>query len=143
MLATPSRDSKSKFVNVYDENLKLSKNIKLGNSEGLPFYVPDSVSKIRVAENYFFFLDGKKVMVMDRMGGAIKRSFSISSSDFVLDSSANRILAYADELEKLAWFDLNGKSSKIKLEKDVKLELVDYDYKRFVFYDASSLCLHF
>jgi hypothetical protein len=142
-LLTNSRESKSKHIYVYDESLNMLEDIQLENSESMPFYVPMSVTKIRVAEKYFFFLDGKKVLAMDRLSGAIKRSLSISGSDFVLDSSKDRILAYDDELEELAWFDLNGKSRKIKLEKDVKLELVDYDHDGFVFYDAKSACLHF
>ena len=143
LLATPSRDSKSKFVNVYDENLKLSKNIKLGNSEGLPFYVPDSVTRMRVAENYFVFLDGKNVLLMDRLDGEIKRTFRINSGDFVLDSSANRVISYDGTTEKLVCFDFEGESFEISIPKLKKLEMVDFGHRRFVFFDLNLFGLFF
>ena len=98
LLATSS-DRKSKHIYVYDESFKLLENIQLGNSEGLPFYVPKSVTKMKVAENFFVFLDGSNVLLMDRLDGMIKRAISIGSSDFVLDSSNDRVMAYDGETE--------------------------------------------
>ena len=46
LLATSS-DRKSKDVYVYDESFKLLEKIHLGNREGLPCCVPDSVRKMR------------------------------------------------------------------------------------------------
>ena len=104
---------KSKHIYVLDESLTMLENIQLGNGEGLPFFVPNSVSKMRVAENFFLFLDGTKVMLMDRLDGAIKRTIRISSSDFVLDSSNDRILTHDGETEKLVCFDFQGESFEI------------------------------
>ena len=84
LLATSS-DRESKHIYVYDESLNLLENIQLENSEDLPFCIPNSVTKMRVTDSYFIFLGGKNVLPTDRYDGMIKRTFSIGSSDFVLD----------------------------------------------------------
>ena len=118
------------------------RNIQLRNSYGLPFYIPNSVSKMRVAENFFLFLDGTKVLLMDRLNGMIKRVFSISSSDFVLDSSNDRILAYDSKLGKLVCFDFEGDSFEFSIAMCKKFELVDFFQDRFVFYDENAFGLY-
>jgi DNA-binding transcriptional MerR regulator len=137
-----SSDRKSKSVYVCDENLSLLRKMPLGNSESIRFCVPDSVSKMRVAENYFVFLDGNKVLIMDRWYGWIKRTFSIGGGDFVLDLSNERIMAYDGETEKLACFDFEGESFEIAVSKGKKLELVDFVDERFVFYDVNSCLIY-
>ena len=142
LLATSS-DQQSKLIYVYDENLQLLENIQLGNSEGLPFHVPVSVTKVRIADSYFVFLDGTNVLLMDRVDGAIKRTLSINSSDFALDLSSDRIIAYAGIMEKLVCFDFEGDSFEISIPMLKNFELVDYDYKKFVFFDENSFGLFF
>jgi hypothetical protein len=63
-------------------------------------------ANMRAAEKYFVFLDGTKVFLMDRLDGEIKRPISIGSSDFVVDSSNDRVMAYDGKTEKLVCFDL-------------------------------------
>ena len=133
----------TKHVYLYDESLKLLKKIKFGIRKGRPFYVPNSVTKIRVAENYFVLLNGTKVLLMDRDDGVIKRIFGIGSSDFELDSSNNRILAYDGKTEKLACFDFEGESIEISYNALKKFELVDYGHHNFVFYDVNLFCIYF
>ena len=136
-------DRKSRHIYVYDESLKLLDNIQLGISEGLPFYVPDSVTKMKITEKYFVFLDGTKVLLMDRDDGEIKRTFSIGCSDFVLDLSNDRVMAYDGKLGKLVCFDFQGESFAISNSNMKNVELVSYAYDRFMFYDANSFCLYF
>ena len=136
-------DRKSRHIYVYDESLKLLDNIQLENGEGLPFYVPNSVIKMRVAEKYFVFLDCTKVLLMDRVDGMIKRTFSIGSSDFALDSSNDRIMACDGKTEKLVCFDFEAESFEIPLASLKKFELIDFVHGRFMFYDANSFCLYF
>ena len=59
---------------------------------------------MRVAEKCFVLLDGKKVLLMDRLDGKIKRTFCIGSSDFVLDSSNDRIIAHDVKLGEVGLF---------------------------------------
>ena len=138
-----SSDRKSKHIYVYGQSLKMLGNIQLSSSEGLPFYVPDSATKMRVDENYFVFLDDDKVLLMDRDDGMIKRTFSIGSSDFVLDSNNDRILAYDGKTEKLVCFDFQGDSFEISISNMKNFELVSYAYDRFMFFDPNSFSLHF
>ena len=93
------------------------KNIPISSSEGLPFYVLDSVSKMRVADDYFVFNNGTKVLLMDRLDGSTKRTFCINSSDFVLDSSNDRIIDHDGKLGKLVCFDFEGESFEISVSK--------------------------
>jgi hypothetical protein len=130
------------FLNTCDI---FSKNIyasepDLTNFEDIsPYWIPCSVSKLKVNENYFVFLNESNVLVMDRSGLSPKQTFSINSSDFVLDASANRVLTYDKELKQLASFDFNGESIEIDLEKEEGLlELVDFANGRFVFFDPNS-----
>ena len=134
-----SSNKKSKHVYVYNEHFSLLRDKQLENSEGLPFYVPISVTKMRVTEKYLVFLDGKKVLLMDRLDGMIKRTFCIGSGDFVLDSSNERILAYDGKTGKLVCFDFEGKSFEISLPMLKNYEMVD----RFMFYDENSHDLQF
>ena len=131
LLAT-SLDLKSKHVYVLDESLKMLDNFKLGNSEGLPFYFPKLVTKMRVAEKYFVFLDGKNVLLMDRLDGMIKQTFGIGSSDFLLDSSNDRIIAHDVRLGRLVFFDFEGESFEISYPTLKNFELVDFIHNKFV-----------
>ena len=140
LLAT-SPDGNSRHIHVFDESL--SKNIQLSSSEDLPFYVPDSVAKMKISEKYFLFLDGTKVLLMDRLDGMIKRTLSIGRNDFVLDSSNDRVMAYDAKTEKLVCFDFEGESFEISLASMKNFELVDFVHDGFMFYDPNSLCLHF
>ena len=144
LLATSS-DRQLKHIYIYDVNLKLMKNIKLGIREGLPFYVPMSVTKMRVADDYFVFLTGTDVLLMDRLDGEIKRAISIFNRDFVLDLSNDRILTHDGKTEKLVCFDFEGESFEFSFSSTrfKNIELVDYDYQRFVFFDRDSLVLIF
>ena len=142
LLAT-NRDQNSKHIYVYDESFKLLEKIQLGNREGLPFCVPISVTKVRVAEKYFVFLDGTNVLLMDRLDGAIKRSISINSSDFVLDSSNDRIMAYDGKTEKLVCFDFEGESFEISWAKLKNFELLDFVHDKFMFFNESTRCIIF
>jgi hypothetical protein len=135
--------TRAKQICVYDESLTMLEKIQLGKSKLLQFCVPDSVTKMRVADDFFVFLDGTKVLLMDRVDGMIKRTFCIGSSDFVLDSRNDRIMAYDDEMEKLFCFDFQGGLFEFSWEKRRKLELVDFGYERFVFYGANSFSLYF
>ena len=90
LLATSS-DRQSKHIYDYDESLTMLEKIHLSSSEGLPLNVPYSVSKMRVADDYFVFLDGKKVLLMDRVDGEIKRTISIGSNDGFLNSIVGHI----------------------------------------------------
>ena len=136
-------DRNSKHIYVYDKSLKFLDNIQLGNGEGLPICVPDSANKMRVADNFFIFLDGTKVLLMNRDDGMIKQTFCIGSSDFVLDSSNDRIIAHDDELERLVCFDFEGESFEMPISKLKNVELISYANERFMFYDANSICLYF
>ena len=78
---------------------------------------------------------------MDRDDGVVKRTFSITGSDFVLDSSANRVISYDGTTEELVYFDFEVESFEISIPKLKKLELVDYGHNRFVFFDAASFNL--
>ena len=142
-LLAKSLDRKSKHIYVLDESLKFLENIQLGNSEDLPFCVPYSVTNMKVADNYFVFRDRKKVLLMDRLDGVIKRTISIGSSDFVLDSSNDRIIAHDVKLGRLICFDFEGESFEISISKMKNVELVSYANERFMFYDANSICLYF
>ena len=142
LLAT-SLDRKSKHIYVLDESLNMLENIQLGNGEGLPFYVPDSVTKMRVADDYFVFLNGTNLVLMDRIDGMIKRAFCIGSSDFMLDSSNDRIMAHDGETEKLVCFDFEGGSFEISYPTLKKFELVDFVQDKFMFYDASTRFVFF
>jgi hypothetical protein len=142
-LLAARRERNSKKIYVLDEHLRVLKSIKLGNGEGLPFCVPDSVTKLRVDEKFFVFLDGTNVLLMDRLDGVIKQAFSINSRDFLLDSRADRIMTYDGKLEKLVCFDFEGDSFEISISKSKKLELVDFDNGRFVFFDLNSFGLFF
>ena len=135
-LLSTSSDRKSKLIYVYDQRLKLIDSIQLRNSEGLPFYVPNSVTKMRVAANYFVFLDGREVVLMDRLDGSIKRTFCINSSDFVLDSSNDRIIACDKKRGWLVCFDYEGESFEVSLPLLKNFELLDFALEKFVFIDA-------
>ena len=138
-----SSDRKSRNIFVYDESLMFLENMPISSREDEPFYVPDSVTKMKITEKYFVFLDGENVLLIDRLDEMIKRTFSIGSSDFLLDSSNDRIIAHDDELERLVCFNFEGESFEIPISKLKNVELVDYAYERFVFYNADSFCLHF
>ena len=97
---------------------------------------------MKITEKYFVFLDGTKVLLMDRDDGEIKRTFSIGCSDFVLDLSNDRVMAYDGKLGKLVCFDFQGESFAISNSKMKNVELVSYAYDRFMFYDANSFCLY-
>ena len=115
--------------------------IHLSSSEGLPLNVPYSVSKMRVADDYFVFKNGTNVLLMDRLDGSTKRTFCINSSDFVLDSSNDRIIAA--KLGKLVCFGFEGETFEISISNMKNFELVDFVNDKFMFYDANSFCLYF
>ena len=142
-LLSTSPDNISKDVYVYDQRLKFLHIIKFGNIEGLPFYVANSVTRMRVVENFFIFLDGAKVLLMDRVDGLIKRTFNITSSDFVLDLSNDRVMAYDGKLGKLFCFNYEGASFEISMAGLKNFELVDFFQDKFMFFDASSFFIYF
>ena len=143
-LLVTSSDRKSKHIHAIDEHIRLLLDIPLCSTESLPLYVPKSVSKMKVTENYFVFLDGTNVLLMDRLDGRVKRTFNINSSDFVLDLSADRLMAYDGKLGKLVCFGFEGESFEIGTPGFKKnYDLVDYDHQRFVFFDMSSFFVSF
>jgi hypothetical protein len=131
-LLAASSDRNSRHIYVYDESLKMLEKIQLGISEGLSFYVPTSVTKMKITEEYFVFNNGTNVLLMDRLNGEIKRTLSIGSSDFALDSRNNRIIAHDAKLGRLVCFDFEGESFEISSPMLTSYELVDLVHDRFV-----------
>ena len=136
-LLARSSDRKSRHIYVYDESLTMLEFIQLNSSEGPPFYIPNTATRMRVAEKFFVFLDGTNVLLMDRLDGMIKRTFCIGSSDFVLDSRNDRVMAYDGKTKKLVCFDFEGESFEISISNMKNVKLVDYGHDRFMF------CLYF
>jgi hypothetical protein len=124
---------------VYDEGLTRMNDKILKIRVGFPL----SVTKMKVDGSFFFYLDGTNLVIMDRYDGAVKRTFNIFTSDFVLDSSNDRILAYDGKAEKLVCFDFEGESFEIPMAKikDLRFELIDYVNDRFMFFDVKSFYL--
>ena len=131
--------NKLRKIIVYDESLNLLNDVIFEIRVGFPA----SVTKMKVGEDFFFYLDGTNLVIMDRYNGAIKRTFNIFTSDFVLDSSNDRILAYDGKMEKLVCFDFEGESFEIPMAKikDLRFELIDYVNDRFMFFDVNSFYL--
>ena len=139
-------DEGNRRIYVYNEDLVELTRIGDSSSENGSFYIPKSASKIRVNQDYFVLLDDSGVLVMSRGDGLVRSRFSINSEDFVLDPSADCILTYSNESNKVVCFDFNGKSKSFGLskshlrEKSRILECLD---QKIVFYDPYSLYLYF
>jgi hypothetical protein len=75
-----------------------------------PFYIPSSVDKVQICENFLVFKDRGQIILLDKITGLVNKRLKIDGNDFLLNPQTNSLLTYSNELNQVVNHDFNGKS---------------------------------
>ena len=93
-------------IYVYDSSLNFIEKIGQSN-ENLPYYFPNTATRLEVNESYFLLLDLAEVKLISRNDGKLDRSIMVLTTDFLLYLH-NYVLAYDTKDKILSCYDLDG-----------------------------------
>ena len=132
----------SNFLYTYDRNTDEIK--KIGQeSQDLPFYIPKTVSKLGINENFYVLLDNKTIKLMKKSDGLISKTFPIEAKDFSLYLD-KYILKYLSNTSNMILYDLDGnKISDNKLDFLENSKLFSCTNEALVFFNFSSYVLDY